>query len=260
MPDARMQTFQVVRVVEHTPLLKSFYFKAPFEAQPGQFVNLWIPGVDEKPFSISDMFDGLLELSVKAIGPFTRRLMEVRAGDWLGIRGPYGTSFRVEESGVLAGGGIGLAPLKFLARRMREAGFKARTVVGLRSRSDLIFPDQFEGCDLASEDGSIGARGIITDLLEPLLEREPPRMLYAAGPERMLVAILEIARRRQIPTQVSLERYMKCGIGLCGQCCLDGTGFRVCVEGPVFDSDKLEGVTDLGEPHRLASGRRPAVS
>ncbi len=130
MPDARMRTFKVVRVVEHTPLLKSFYVEAPFAAEPGQFVNLWIPGVDEKPFSISDLAGGLLELSVKAVGSFTHRLMAVRVGDWLGIRGPLGRAFRLEDDSVLVGGGIGFAPLRFLARRLRDAGLRHRAVRG----------------------------------------------------------------------------------------------------------------------------------
>jgi dihydroorotate dehydrogenase electron transfer subunit len=257
MPDARMRTFRVERVVEHGPALKSFYFTVPFTPLPGQFVNLWIPGVDEKPFSVSDVVDGRIELSVKAYGPFTQRLMQVKAGDLLGVRGPYGTSFSLVDDALLVGGGIGLAPLRFLSRRLREKSFKQRLVIGLRSRSDLIFPDEFAGAEIASEDGTIGTRGMVTALLEPLLARERPRLLCAAGPERMLVAVMALARRFGVEAQVSLERYMKCGVGLCGQCCLDGAGLRVCVEGPVFDAKALEAATDLGQPHRTASGRRP---
>ena len=256
MPDARMHTYRVERVVEHGPALKSFYFRVPFVPLPGQFVNLWIPGVDEKPFSVSDVVDGQIELSVKAYGPFTQRLMQAQVGDFLGVRGPYGSSFSLEDDAFLVGGGIGLAPLRLLSRRLREKGLKHRMVIGLRSRSDLIFPDEFKGAEITSEDGSIGAKGLVTAALEPLLARERPRLFYIAGPERMLVAVMEQARRFGVEAQVSLERYMKCGVGLCGQCCLDGPGLRVCVEGPVFDAKRLEGVTDLGQPHRTASGRR----
>jgi dihydroorotate dehydrogenase electron transfer subunit len=252
-----MRTFKVVRVIEHAPLLKSFYVDAPFAAEPGQFVNLWIPGVDEKPFSISDLADGLLELSVKGLGSFTRRLMDVRPGDWLGIRGPHGSPFRLEDNSVLVGGGIGFAPLRFLARRLRDAGLKHRVAIGVRARDDLIFSTELTGYEIASEDGSVGELGRVTGVLEPMLDAARPRAIYAAGPEPMLLAVRDIAKQRGIPAQLSLERYMKCGVGLCGQCCLDGPGARVCVEGPVFEGSALEGVTELGAPHRTASGRRP---
>jgi dihydroorotate dehydrogenase electron transfer subunit len=257
MHDARMHTYRVQRVVEHAPQLKSFFLEVPFAADPGQFVDLWIPGVDEKPFSISDLQGTTLELSIKAVGVFTSRMMDVKVGDWLGVRGPFGHGFRTEEDSLLVGGGIGFAPLRFLARRLKEQGLRHRVAIGVRSKADLIFLDDLKGCALASEDGSIGEHGRVTQLVERMLDEAMPKLVCAAGPEAMLLAVGEVARRRGVPAQLCMERYMKCGVGICGQCCLDGPGLRVCVEGPVFDARDLEGVTELGKPHRAASGKRP---
>ncbi|MBI5543251.1 MAG: hypothetical protein HY901_05145 [Deltaproteobacteria bacterium] len=131
----------------------------------------------------------------------------------------------------------------------------------MNSSADLIFPADYQGAALASEDGSVGRRGLVTSLLEEMLESGPrPRAVYGAGPERMLLAVQELVTRFEVPFQLSFERYMKCGFGLCGQCALDGSGVQVCTEGPVLERQDLEGVTDLGQPHRTASGRRPATS
>lgn len=255
---AKMRTLKVLEVVAHAPGLKSLYFEKPFEAGPGQFVNLWIPGVDEKPFSVSDLTATRMEVSVKAYGAFSTRLMETKAGELLGVRGPFGQGFELEPDGLLVAGGIGLAPVRFLAKRLAAAGLAHRTVVGVRSTSDLIFPAEYAGADLMSEDGSVGGKGLVTARVEAMLAERRPKVVYGAGPEKMLLAVRDLADRFDVPYQLSMERYMKCGFGLCGQCCMDGEGLRVCCEGPVFDREDLARITELGKPHRAASGRRPA--
>ncbi|MBN1944842.1 MAG: dihydroorotate dehydrogenase electron transfer subunit [Bradymonadales bacterium] len=259
MGDA-MRTVRVKAIVEHGPGLKSFLLDGPIEsAAPGQFVMLWLPGIDEKPFSISDLGEAGLEISVKAVGPFTRALMEVSVGDYLGIRGPFGKGFRLADRTLLVGGGIGVAPLRFLYREMGRLRLSAWLVVGVRTAADLIFPDYFRSlpdCLIVSEDGSIGETGIVTDVIDRIIDQAGTTRLAAAGPEPMLVALRDLGERRGLKVELDLERYMKCGIGLCGLCCVDGSGVRLCVEGPVLSSAELRGVTDLGRPHRDATGRR----
>jgi len=254
---AKMRTLRLLEVVQHAPGLKSLYFEQPFEAQPGQFVNLWIPGVDEKPFSVSNLAGGRMEISIKAYGAFSTRLIESKPGDWLGVRGPFGKGFRLEPDGLLVAGGIGLAPIRFLSKRLEAAGLAHRTVIGLRSKDDLIFPAEYAGAALMSEDGSVGGKGLVTVRVEELIAERRPSVVYGAGPEKMLLAVRDLADRFEVPYQLSFERYVKCGFGLCGQCCLDGEGLRVCCEGPVFTREELAKITELGKPHRTASGRRP---
>ena len=102
-----MQTFRITDIVAHHDGLKSFYVERPFTIKPGQFVTVWLPGIDEKPFSVSDMTADHLEITVKAVGPFTKELMNRRKGEYIGLRGPFGKGFALKDNTLLVGGGIG---------------------------------------------------------------------------------------------------------------------------------------------------------
>lgn len=252
-----IQTLPIRRIFEHGKGLKSFYFDKIFTARAGQFVNLWLPGVDEKPFSVSDLTDHEMEISIKAYGPFSNAIMNMKVGDLLGIRGPFGNGFTLQDSSLIIGGGIGIAPLRLLARELKQAGRRFACIIGAVSGYEIIFTDYFEKiapCYFTTDDGSKGTKGRVTDILLHVLEKEKIEHIYAAGPEIMFVKLRELLDPLGIPYQFCMERYMKCGIGICGQCCLDGSGVRVCVEGPVFTQDDLRQVTELGLPHRDASG------
>lgn len=254
-----MRTYPVVRVERHQENLISLFFDEPFSIKPGQFVNIWIPGVDEKPFSVSNAADGLLEVSVKAIGRFTNELKKAKKGDFLGVRGPFGNAFSLQEGSLLVGGGIGLAPLRFLAEVLEHSGMDYELLVGARSLSDVIFAGKYQKdkkCRIVTEDGSSGESGLVTQCLSELIEKTKPSLICASGPEQMLLAIREIALKKGVPFELSFERYMKCSIGVCGQCCLDGSGLRLCVEGPILREEQLLKVSELGKPHRTASGKR----
>ncbi len=254
-----MHTFPVKKIIEHGPGVKSFYFEQSFEAQPGQFVNLWIPGVDEKPFSVSAIKDGLIEISVKQYGSFTQKLMQARAGDLLGLRGPFGNGFTLRENALLIGGGIGIAPLRLLAAELHQNNKRFVSLFGAATKYELIFKADFKeisNCYFYTDDGSFGRKGLVTEDLLNIIRDEKIEFIYAAGPEIMFVKLKEIIDPLDIPYEFCMERYMKCGIGICGQCVLDGSGVRLCVEGPVLNQDDLKGVTELGMVHRDASGRR----
>ena len=252
------RAMRILRIVEHGPGTRSFVLPAAFPAsRAGQFVFAWLPGLGEKPFSISEHHAGELELTIKALGPFSKAMMDLRPGDLLGIRGPYGSSFDVPGHAVLLGGGIGIAPIRFLARQLERAGRSAPILLGARTMDEHVFIDDFErlGARFATDDGSFGHHGFVTSMLHDL----PPQgdtTLCACGPEPMLLGVRRAASDLGFPVQLSLERIMKCGLGICGQCCMDGTGVRCCVEGPVLDDTLLGGITELGQRHRDGTGRR----
>ena len=260
----QMKAYPVLQVHDHAPGLRSLYLPRVFDAYPGQFVNIWVPGVGEKPFSISDLTSDRMEISVKAVGQTTTALMACRTGEYLGVRGPFGRGFTLHGHGLIIGGGIGIAPLRFLAHRLTETGRSFSLRLGARSRSDLIFPEEMRelsaDCLFFTEDGSLGTRGLVTDGLSDALAAARPSVVYATGPEAMMVAVRKILEARDIDYEFALERYMKFGIGLCGQCCLDGSGARVCVEGPVLTRADLAEVTDFGQPHRDPVGLRPSAA
>lgn len=231
------------------------------EAQPGQFVMLWLPGVDEKPISIA--YPDPLTLTVARVGPFSTALHQAREGDLVGIRGPFGRGFfpHPDRPALLIGGGYGIAPLYFLATRTVRQSIPTTVVIGAQRANDLIYEDRFRalGVELliATDDGSAGWRGTAVDAAMEWLRRNPPPAVYACGPERMLVALLHLCQERNLPVQVSVERYMKCGFGICGQCALDG--LLVCQDGPVFSGEQLIGLTEFGRFRRNPTGRRMPI-
>ncbi len=253
-----MRTVPVQRVLTHAPDLKSFYVPRAFDVAPGQFVLIWLPGIDEKPFSVSSVDDNSLEITIKSVGPFTRAMMDVGVGQRIGLRGPFGRGFRHTGPAVIVGGGCGVAPVRYLAQEMARTGLEFELLLGTRTASELMFRDEYRraGAWLVTEDGSLGTRGLVTDRLRELLAQGRHEHVFAAGPEGMLLAIRDLADQHLLDYQLSFERYMKCGIGICGHCCVDGTGIRMCSEGPVLSRGDLAGIEDLGLPHRDATGAR----
>jgi dihydroorotate dehydrogenase electron transfer subunit len=237
---------QSVRIENKTT--RTLVFDAPLEdVQPGQYVMAWLPGIGEKPFSISG--DVPLALTVADVGPVSRALARLKVGERVWVRGPLGCGFSlVSDSHLLVGGGYGAAPLGLLARRARKVGHSVAVVLGAKSEGDLMMVSTFEemGCQVytATEDGSCGVRGLVTAAVEAAYDECEPRALYACGPNPMLIALAAYAREKEMPAQLSFEALIRCGIGLCGSCELPeevcaqlgiSPGFLVCHDGPVVN-------------------------
>ncbi len=230
---------------------------AAFSAQPGQFVMCWLPGVDEKPFSISYSDGAALGLTVAAIGPFSQKIAELKPDNRIGLRGPFGKSFKLEGSNVaVVGGGCGSAPLAFLVEKLVAAKKKVHFIAGARSQDDLLFVERAKKAGanviVCTDDGSAGRKGFTTDALAELLEKEKIDAVYTCGPELMMKKVADLCARKGVACQASLERFMKCGFGLCGQCAIDE--FLVCSDGPVFPLAKLQKMKEFGSVKRDACG------
>lgn len=224
----------IEEVIVESPRVKTFVLNVKLKAGPGQFVMLWLPGVDEKPFSLVD--SAPVTLTVARVGPFTTQLHRMGPGERVWLRGPLGNGFKLMGKRLLlVGGGYGVAPLAFLARRAREEGRQVTVVIGAQTKSDLVLVERFSalGCRViaATEDGSAGVRGLAPQVAEGLLDEEGAEVVYACGPEGMLEAVKELCRRRGLPAQLSYEGYMRCGMGVCGSC--QRAGWLVCRDGPV---------------------------
>lgn len=227
-------------------------------AAPGQFVmikaGLSADPPLRRPFSIlgADPAAGTFSLFVKAVGPGSRTLCELPVGALARCLGPLGRPFAGPEPGreaLLVAGGYGIAPFRFLAERLQSEGRHARVFYGGRSARDLKLQAPFESLGvpvvLATEDGSLGARGRVTLPLEQHLDRGPgPFALYACGPDAMLHAVARLARDRDLPCQVSLDPWMGCGVGTCLGCVVEvqlpgeprPKRRCACTEGPVFEA------------------------
>jgi dihydroorotate dehydrogenase electron transfer subunit len=260
LPTSRLLIVTLERVRQEAPHTKTFYFRADLDAEPGQFVMVWIPGVDEVPMALSKL-GPVKAITVRNVGSSTEALHALREEDRIGVRGPFGNSFDLsEESYLLAAGGTGLASVITAAETLSEAGKKVVTVVGARTKDDLILLDRARKCGeifIATDDGSMGYHGFVPDLVAQLLEERRFDGVLACGPEPMLQAMVEVCRKRSIDLQVSMERFMRCGIGLCGSCALDG--YLVCVDGPVFRGEQLAGLMDFGAYRRDRTGRRVPI-
>lgn len=246
-----LRTTQIVQVRNESPSVKTFVLadRASAKAKPGQFLMLWIPGIDEIPLSIMDVGDGLVSVSVKAVGDATRHLHTMEAGATIGLRGPFGNNFTESRGKVLlVGGGTGVAPLLFLAKQLSAKTERLSFVEGAKTKDELLFVRELSGiCNEKSlitttEDGTAGLQCLVTQPLAQLLDKERFDMIYTCGPEVMVKKIFEMTEQRKLPLEASLERLMRCGIGLCGSCVIGK--YRVCRDGPVFTAAQLREVKD----------------
>jgi dihydroorotate dehydrogenase electron transfer subunit len=243
---------------------------------PGQFVMLRLAGRDDpllgRPLALYDVVAGPdgrpggIDIVYQAVGKMTRSLGATEAGEPLEIWGPLGNGFPPTETQhlIMVGGGIGQTPFLALAQEclgLRTYGDPPRRVppakkvtlcYGVRSKDYLAGVEDFEQAGvevrLSTEDGSAGHRGLVTDLVRPLVEESSLTCrIVCCGPEPMMKTAARIARQLGVPCQVSLETPMACGIGICFSCVAkvrDASGRwdyrRTCVEGPVFDAESVE--------------------
>lgn len=225
---------KIKEVIQENHNTKTFIFHDSLpEAKPGQFVMAWLPRVKEAPFCIANA--GPFMLTVCDIGPFSHAINQLKSGDRLWIRGPYGTCFTHEKgcnNPLLVGGGYGSAPLAFLAEQQIKNGQKPVAIIGARGKGALIGLKCFKEVMAVTEDGSYGEKGMVTLPVERLLKEKKGDCIYGVGPNPMLAALQELGERYHVPTQLSWEEHMSCAIGLCGSC--EKFGKLLCVEGPVL--------------------------
>ncbi len=247
--------------VQETPSTVTLRFPYPGEAAPGQFVMLWVPGDDELPMSLSYVGGPSKGVTVKVMGDTSRRIQSIAPGAWVGIRGPYGNRFDLSARSVLVvGGGSGAAVLAPAAEAVRQRGAEVVVALGATRASELLFRGRFESMgatvEVATDDGSEGHRGYVTAVAEQLLARHRFDAVWTCGPEVMMGKVIAAADRAGVPVFCSMERHMKCALGLCDACALGP--YHVCTDGPVFAAARLAGVPDFGRFHRDPSGRRVA--
>ena len=255
---------RMLRVAEHrneTPWTKTMRFKDTVDARPGQFVMVWVPGVDEFPMSISYMGDRF-GITYQIVGDGTKALSKAAEGDIIGIRGPFGRGFSITGKRILVvAGGAGIAPTAPLVEAATKKGVAVRLVLGAKSSAELVFENRCAAAGaevhVSTDDGSKGQKGFATGLASSLIEKERYDSVYACGPERMITAMTDICRKKGLPMQASVERIMKCGIGVCDSCALDGK--HVCTDGPVFDLEELEKFSELGKTRLDRTGRKTGI-
>ncbi|MFX0012415.1 MAG: dihydroorotate dehydrogenase electron transfer subunit, partial [Candidatus Hermodarchaeota archaeon] len=208
---------------------------------------------DFLPMSISGLQEDLIEITVKKVGDGTSKLFEMNEGDSIGIRGPFGNSFSHEGSKkiLVVGGGMGIAAITTLIEVLSKKKANLQVAIGAKDEDSLIFGERLLGLIpntmCTTEDGSIGKKCLVTDPVEELINKENFDAIFTCGPEVMMKKVLELADSKNIQIQASLERKMKCGLGLCGSCCIgEDNNISVCKDGPVFNSSQLKRFPQFG--------------
>ncbi len=236
--------------------VRTLRFRWGAECHPGQFIMVWIPGVDEVPMSLSHIRQPK-GITVKEVGEATRALTAMQKGDRIGVRGPYGRGFISPEGQVLfVGGGVGTASILPAVESFTTD--RSDMIIGALTREELLYVERArriaDELRVSTDDGSYGFKGTAVGLAQELMQEEEYSMVLGCGPEPMLASLLSLCEKEGLPCQLSLERFMKCGTGLCGSCAING--MRVCAEGPVFWGHELKDLEEFGEAKRDPSGQK----
>ncbi len=239
------------------------YYKMAFEsamivklATPGQFLHIKVSNGSEpllrRPFGLHSIknMDGF-EILYRVVGKGTALLSEKKAGEELDVLGPLGNGFNIpaaeKETMVLIGGGAGIAPLFFLAQKAHNLR-QIIVLIGGKTKDQILCEEEFKklGVEvkIATEDGSYGHKGLVSDLLNALPHTQERLSIFACGPLLMEKEIAKFSCEHNLPCQVSLESRMACGVGACLGCTVKVKGEsptykRVCVEGPVFEAKEI---------------------
>ena len=249
--------FETVKVISNETVAAGVYSMMVYapatvrSARPGQFVHLKLNQLTapllRRPLSIAGANPGTGEMLLiyRVVGEGTELLSRVLPGGELDSLGPLGTSFALDgRRPLLVGGGVGLAPLLYLAGELCPRPIEV--VMGGRTREDMFWSDLFtascEKVHITTDDGSLGTRGFAADILPELLAGGAYDYIYTCGPQPMMAAVARVAREHNIPCQASLEEYMACGVGGCLVCTCagsDGKRRKVCTDGPVFMAEEV---------------------
>jgi dihydroorotate dehydrogenase electron transfer subunit len=215
---------------------------------PGQFISIKPDSSTDpllrRPFSVYDHGKGRLDCVIRRVGPGTERICQSES-DYFDILGPSGQGFTLveEQNCLLVGGGVGNAPLVYLARALKERGNRVRFIYGTTSKDYIYGEERLKKLThellFTTDDGSRGSKGYVTDYLGEQLAREQPDRVYTCGPTPMMAGVVEFCG--DLPVEVSMENYFGCGVGLCAGCTVETVnGFsRSCVDGPVYNGKQI---------------------
>jgi dihydroorotate dehydrogenase electron transfer subunit len=253
----------IEKIIDETSTVKTLVFSDEILSQvlPGQFAMVWIPGVNELPMSVMVSTEkGKAAFTVRKHGLASTALYSMKVGDQIGIRGPYGNSFTIKHGKLLlVGGGTGLVPLVRLLTFLEKndditiiMGAKAKEEVFFEKLTNSILQQNVHNVIVVTEDGTYGESGLVTDVMKKLLKDNTFDAVYTCGPEKMMHKVVQIATQKKIYVEASIERMMKCGMGICGSCCFGDV--LACKDGTVFDGQFLLTNKEFGYTHRNKAG------
>jgi dihydroorotate dehydrogenase electron transfer subunit len=252
----------VEKVIDETPTVRTLIFSDDVMSAvlPGQFAMVWIPGINELPMSVMISESGKAAFTVRRHGPASTGLYNVKVGQQIGVRGPYGNSFDLKQGKLLlVGGGTGLVPMMRLLTAVKPTD-DVTLLIGAKSKDEVFFEDLANNLlqnnphrvIVTTDDGSYGKKGFVTDVVQKLVNENHFDGVYTCGPEIMMYKTVQLAHSKGFFVQASLERMMKCGVGICGSCCIGED--LVCRDGTVFNGEHLLSKKEFGYFHRNKAG------
>jgi dihydroorotate dehydrogenase electron transfer subunit len=253
----------IEKVIDETPTVRTLIFSDDIMSTvlPGQFAMVWIPGINELPMSVMiSQESGKAAFTVRRHGSASTGLFNVKVGQQIGVRGPYGNSFDLKQGKILlVGGGTGLVPMMRLLTFVKPDD-DVTVLIGAKSKNEVFFEDLANNIlknnshrvIVTTDDGTYGEKGFVTDMVEKLVRENHYDGVYTCGPEIMMYKTVQLAHSKGLFVQASLERMMKCGVGICGSCCIGED--LVCRDGTVFDGDHLLSNKEFGHFHRNKAG------
>ncbi|RUA05661.1 MAG: dihydroorotate dehydrogenase electron transfer subunit [Fusobacteria bacterium] len=253
------------KIIENINIADNYYLmrvegiEIPKHSNPGQFFMLQCKDearVLRRPISLHNIDGNIIEFYYEALGKGTKEFTKLKTGETINIQGPLGTGFDLEikdKNVVVIGGGMGMAPIKYLIKKLNGTN-KVTFIGGGRNSNAIKITDRFnfENLEkkLVTDDGSVGEKGNTVDLLKELLHENKIDIIYTCGPHKMMEAVARVAEENDIRCQISLEERMACGIKACVGCSiLTKNGMKkVCHDGPVFESTDIVDV-DVVDPN-----------
>ena len=242
---------KIIDVIDEAKDYKTFLFSYPYDCRAGQFLMIWLPRINEKPFTISYKKDDTVGITVQLRGPFTEELFKLKKGDSFGVRGSYGNGYAIDNNkkACIITGGSGTAAVLPLVNELNNPSI----IIGAQNKEQLIFINQLPTAIFATDDGSYGFHGNVVEAFTDLISKNHIDVVYVCGPEKMMDAVIKVCMKNNIECQFALERYMKCGIGICGNCTCGKK--RVCIDGPIFHTDDLKDLSEFSSTYRTKSGK-----
>lgn len=253
------QPTKIHKKIQETDNTTTLLFHHTKPVQPGQFYMIWIPDYDEIPMSVSTITKDIKGITFRSIGEATQALATKKPNDLIGIRGPYGTNYHQTGNHILyVAGGTGIAMLAPAIEQSIQHNKKATVIIGAKTKKELFFINRLQHTTatlhITTDDGTQGTKGYTTDIIQTILTKHPTiDSIMTCGPEPMMKKLYTLTR--PLPFQASLERYMKCAIGICGQCTI-GKGLRVCKEGPIVNEKTIQNLHDFGVYKRDETGKK----
>jgi dihydroorotate dehydrogenase electron transfer subunit len=253
----------IEKVIDETPTVRTLVFSDSImpNVLPGQFAMVWIPGINELPMSVMiSKESGKAAFTVRKHGLASTGLFNIKVGEQIGIRGPYGNAFDIKQGKLLlVGGGTGLVPMMRLLTHVKSTD-DVTILIGAKSKDEVFFEDlanqllqnNSHNVIVCTDDGSYGEKGFVTDIVEKLVNESHFDGVYTCGPEKMMYKTVQSAHSRGMFVQASLERMMKCGVGICGSCCVGED--LACKDGTIFDGNHLSKNKEFGNSHRNKAG------